>query len=369
VCAAEHARAGDLNSLHAKILRDPGNTELNLQFARMAESSGTLRWALAAYERVLLNDPKNSEARRGMQRVLRSLQPSFTLATLEVGAAFESNPRYYQGPRTSELLGIGSLSVRDERFLFDTRWRTMILGAGQIRQRNDDLNYGYAGIETGPVIDLWPNWVIVPAFGGGAAYFDNHFYYSEAAASGTLEGSVNGAPQAFRVRAAYRKYNDFFPSSEGPYVELRARLSNLGVLGAGSIAVVSPWLLWSNVKGTISNPLVTELQSGAYTEVGVKLEAFKSVASWLTLGGNISLARRMYRTDVVSGTDNHRTDVIWAPGLTAIFPNLIASQSDLRLDYKFVNSYSNDASKSFTDSVVSATAVTRFNPFAMAPVR
>lgn len=163
------AHAKDLNSLHAQIMRDPTNTELNLQYARLAEASGTLRWALAAYERILLNDPNNVEARQGMQRVLRSLQPSFTLATLEVGVAYESNPRYYVGPKVSEALGIGSLSIRDERYLFDTRWRTAFQTAGQVRQKNDDLNYGFVGIETGPMIALWNDVMFNPAIGGGAA--------------------------------------------------------------------------------------------------------------------------------------------------------------------------------------------------------
>jgi hypothetical protein len=67
----------------------------------------------------------------------------------------------------------------------------------------------------------------------------------------------------------------------------------------------------------------------------------------------------------VSGTNDGREDTIWAPGATLVFPNLIANQTDLRLDYKYVDTRSNDPTKSFTDHVASATVVTRFNPFAM----
>ncbi len=48
-----------------------------------------------------------------------------------------------------------------------------------------------------------------------------------------------------------------------------------------------------------------------------------------------------------------------------MFPNLLGNQSDLKLDYKYIDSHSNDQTKSFTDHIVSATVVTRFNPFAM----
>lgn len=363
--APAFARAKDLNSLHAQIMRDPKNTELNLQYARLAEASGTMRWALAAYERILQNDPTNAEARRGMQRVLRSLQPSFTLATLEFGAAYESNPRYYQGPKVSEALGIGSLSVRDERYLFDARWRTAFQAAGQVRSRNEDLSYGYVGLETGPLVALWNNVMFNPALGGGAAYFDNHFYYSEASASGTFETVMNGTPQTLRLRAAYRKYDDHFPSAEGWYADIRGRFSAPGILGDSSIVFLSPWVLWSNISGGVTNALVTELQPGAYLEFGNRIEVYKGLAPWLTVGASVGFARRNYRTDVVAGTSDRRADTLWSPGATLVFPNLLGNQSDLRLDYRYVDSRSNDPARSFTDHITSATVVTRFNPFAM----
>ena len=366
VGAAATAHGRDIDVLHAQILRNPANIELNLRFARLAEASGIPRWALAAYERVLAEDPLNPEARQGIQRILRGLQPSFTLVTAEFGVAYESNPRLYLPPKRGELLGIGSLALRDERFLADTRWRTTGLLAGQVHQKNDELNYGYAGFDTGPVIDLAQGWRVHPALGAAAAYFDHHFFYSEAAASVTFEGSLEGAFQALRVRAAYRKYDDFFPSDEGFYADIRGRFSALNVLGEGSIAFLSPWLLWSDISGSVINVLVTELQPGAYLEWGGRLEVYKSLAPWLTVGANVSAARRNYRNDVVPGTGDKREDTIFIPGATVIFPNLVAAQTDLRLDYKFIDDHSNDQSKSFTNHFVSATVVSRFDPFAPA---
>ena len=187
------------------------------------------------------------------------------------------------------------------------------------------------------------------------------------AASGTFEGNYNNSPQIVRLRTAYRKYDDSFPSTEGWYADLRGRFSAQNVLGDGSIAFVSPWVLWSDIRGGVNNvnALVTELQPGAYVEYGTRLEAYKSVTPWLTVGANVALARRNFRTDLVPGGTDHREDTIWSPGATLVFPNLIANQSDLRLDYKYVDTRSSDSSKSFTDHVASATVVTRFNPFVM----
>lgn len=364
--AVAPAHGKEIDVLHAHILRNPSNIELNLRFARLAEASGIPRWALAAYERVLAEDPQNTEARQGIQRILRGMQPSFTLVTAEFGAAYESNPRLYLPPKRGELLGIGSLSLRDERFLGDTRWRTTGLLAGQVHQKNGELNYGYAGFDTGPVIDLAQGWRVHPALGAAAAYFDHHFYYSEAAASATFEGSWDGAFQALRLRAAYRKYDDFFPSSEGFYADIRGRFSALNVLGDGSIAFLSPWVLWSDISGSVVNLLVTELQPGAYLEWGGRVELYKRLAPWLIAGGSVSVARRDYRTDVVPGTGDTREDTIFIPGAVLIFPNLVAAQTDLRLDYKFIDDHSNDPARSFTNHFVSATVVSRFDPFAPA---
>ena len=84
----------ELTRVYAQVLRDPTNSQLNLRYAALAEASGKLRWALAAYERVLVNDPGNVEAQAGLQRVRWRLQPNTTQFTAEVGAIGETNPRY-----------------------------------------------------------------------------------------------------------------------------------------------------------------------------------------------------------------------------------------------------------------------------------
>ena len=357
------AQARDLNTLYDRILREPANSELNLQFAKQAEAQGSLRWALAAYERVVLNDPNNFEAKVGLMRIRRILQPSFTLVTAEVGTAFESNPLYYLPNSRSELQAFGSLSLRDERNLGTQRWRTVGAIAGQVHQKNGQLDYGLIGGETGPVIDLMPGVSLVPAIGGSAAYFDDHFYYAEAAASATLESNFDGAYRALRVRGAYRAYDNFFPSQDGFYVEARGRFAEQGVLGPGSVGIFSPFVLWSDIKGQVVNALITEIQPGAYFEYGARFEAYKNVTDWMTLGGNFGVSKRDYRNDVVVSTGATREDVIFSPGATMLFPGLFGFNRDLRFDYKYLRDNSNDPTKSFQDHLVSAAFVARFDPF------
>src|SRR5437764_8706773 len=146
----------ELTRVYAQILLDPTNSQLNLRYAELAESSGKLRWALAAYERVLENDPGNVEALAGLQRARRRLLPNVTQFTAELGAIGESNPRYLPSGARAEAQGLASLSMRDDRTIADVRWRTTASAYGLLHSNEHDLNYGYVGAATGPVLDLAP---------------------------------------------------------------------------------------------------------------------------------------------------------------------------------------------------------------------
>jgi hypothetical protein len=358
------ASAETLESLHARILRQPNNTELNLRFAEIAERAGHLRWALSAYERVVINDPASMEGLRGLQRVRRALQPNFTLATLQFGAIYETHPRYYQQPQRPEFQGFGSIAVIDERKLGDQRWRTNTVAAVIAHAHEDDLNYGIAGFDTGPIIDVYPGWSVHTALGGNVAYFDKHFYFAEGAASAAVQTSFGPVLHSLLLRGAYRSYDDHFPSGEGFYAEARARWAIPDVAGPGSLLILSPWYLWSDISGSsqVVFPIVTDLQPGAYYEYGGRVELAKSLASWVAISAHVSAWHRVYRHDIVFETGELRRDRFLSPGASLIFPGLFAYQTDLRLDYRYLKDNSNDSTKDFDDHIMSVTVIKRFDP-------
>jgi hypothetical protein len=373
------AHANQLDSLYARILREPANTELNLRFARLAEEQGVLRWALMAYERVVLNDPNNWDAKLGLMRVRRALQPDYTLMTVELGTGYESNPLYYlpnnQAPFTapgdgkgkSAWLGQGLVALHDERKIGGQMWRTNAAIFGQVNSRYGDLNYAHAGGETGPVYDLLPGLSFAPALGGAVGYFHDRFYYGEGSASATFEGAADGIYRALRLRAAYRSYDDFFPSQEGWYYEIRGRVAIPKLFGDGTTFIVSPWVLWSDISGTVTNTLVTEIQPGAYTEWGGRVEFYKALTAWVTVGASFSASRRDYRNDVVVATGDNREDTLLIPGAMVLFPGFFWKEWDLRFDYRYLNNDSNDATKDFHDHIITAAVTKRFDPFRPAP--
>jgi hypothetical protein len=351
----------DLRIIYAQVIRNPTDTQLNLRYARLAEERGMLRWALAAYERMLVNDPDNDEVKRGLQRIRRKLQPSVTQWALEVGGIFESNPRYSPTNPNNELQVLGTLGMRDERNLGDWRWRTTGSVAGWWHQKESDLNYAYAGGVTGPVLDVASAYSLHLAAGGGASYFDNRFFYGEAVAQATLEGYLDGAYRAIQVRGAWRTYDNFFPLTEGFYADATGRFHFPEVIGEGSLLVLSPWARWSGISGIGISSVLTDVQPGAYVETGMRSELMKSITPWLVLGPTFSVYHRWYSHDVVPATvDTKRRDLFIVPGATALFPNLFAYQTGLRLDYKYIDDKSNDFTRGFTDHILSATIYARF---------
>jgi len=126
------AAADELARLNAQIMNDPANIELNLRYARAAEESGHPDRALAAYERVLVYDPGNVEAQSALNRVRARILPPVTELFTEFGFGWDSNPHQVPSGQKSDWNLFGRVSLRDERTLWDTRWRTTGLLVGNV---------------------------------------------------------------------------------------------------------------------------------------------------------------------------------------------------------------------------------------------
>jgi hypothetical protein len=345
---ATTAGADELKRLYAQILRDPTNSELNFRYAALAEERGEIRKALSAYERILVNDPENPEVRRALQRIRRALQPDTTQFFFEVGAAYESNPRRVSTGESSDVLALARLTMRDERKVGSgSRWRTIGQLSGDIYFDKGDLSYGYAGGYTGPLIDITPTMAMHAALGGGAAYFDHRLFYKEATANVTFESYLEGAFHTVRLRSGYRSYNDGFPSGDGFYADVTGRFSFPNILNSGTVMIVSPWYRWSGIGGIGFSTLLAseQVQPGKYNEYGGRLEFYRRVFEWLTVGAGISVSHRDYApsVDLAIPMTMNRRDLTVTPSATLIFHNFIGYQTDLRADYRFEHNDSNNA--------------------------
>ena len=114
----------ELRRVFEQILQDPGNPGLNFRYARLATDKGDIRKALAAYERILAQDPNNEEAKAAIRRIQRDPRVALSVeepvgvveawVTIEGTAAIEETggyelaarlaQRYYDEPRRSRAL-------------------------------------------------------------------------------------------------------------------------------------------------------------------------------------------------------------------------------------------------------------------------
>lgn len=361
---AVSANADELKRLYTQILRDPANSELNFRYARLAEERGELRKALAAYERVLVNDPNHPDVLRALQRIRRKLQPNTTQVLFEIGGGWESNPRRLASGKSGDGVALARFTVKDERGFGDaSRWRTIGQLLGDIYFDNSDLRYGYAGAYTGPVVDLTPNLAVHAALGGGAAYFDQRYFFSEATANLTFESYLEGAFHTVRVRGGYRDYDDFFPSDNGFFADVTGKFSFPNILGPNDIFIASPWYRWSDIGGTGFSLLTPteQVQPGRYTEFGGKLEYYRRVVEWMTVGGSIAVSKRDYSKtfDVLASATVSRRDVTIIPGATLIFHHVMGYQTDLRVDYRFERNDSNQVVRDYENHIATVMLVSR----------
>jgi hypothetical protein len=368
-CSVGAAATGDgagtaeLAKLSAEIAHHPQDTALNLRYAALAERLHYPRLALSAYERILSYDPQNADALAGINRVRRIIQPNTTQWLLGLGGTYESNPTYVpSGTATGEGEFFGGLQVRDERNLDGVRWRTDGSITGTAHGLDTYLDYAYAGATTGPLLDVLPGLTAAPAIGGGASYFDGNFFYGEGVAQTTFEAYPDGAYQSIRIRGALRDYNTFFvPDQLGGYVDVTGKFTFPSVVPYTSV-IFSPWLRWTSIEGMLGpvNP-VMGVQPGDYTEFGARVDVLHSIEDWVIFGANFSLYGRDYRDEFVGGsTTEKRSDFLFAPGASIIFPHLFQYQNTLRFDYTFLKDNSNDPIHTFSDNIVSVTALRSF---------
>lgn len=358
--AADDAPPASLTAAYERVLADPTDTVANMDYARLAEAAGQPRKALATYERVLLYDPENAEAMAAMVRIRRVLQPDKTLITFETGFGYESNPLQRHTDLESSLKAYANAVIDDERRFGDTRWRTLITGNVEYFSDVSDLDYGYVGAVTGPVLDVSTRLTVNPFAGGGVSMLDNSYYYSEAIAGMQFEGFLQGAYQLMRIRTGYRGFGDQSMSTDGFYADAIARWSLPAVATDDDVLVLTPHVRWSGIDGIDFGPDPDDIiKPGRYFAWGGRVDYYWKVEDWLTLGAGVDVTQTLY-SDLYTPDGGKRDDVLVEPIASAVFNRALGMQTDLAFDYRFQWNDSNDEDRDFENHILTARVVTRF---------
>ena len=92
-------QTADLQELFRQVIMNPTDQAANLRYAKAAEQRGELRKALSAYERMVLNNPNDKQARAEYERVKALLEPPQTRYQFGFGGLWESNVNLSDGDK------------------------------------------------------------------------------------------------------------------------------------------------------------------------------------------------------------------------------------------------------------------------------
>jgi hypothetical protein len=355
---ARAQETGDLDALGQRILDNPQDVDLNMSYAAAAEAAGKLRLALVAYERILINDPTNDAARQGYERVRRSIEPGYTVSRIEVGARYDTNAGdinedfFFDVPDSTTYFA--KLMVADERELGDRRWRSVLNLTLENNDEIDELNYGYLGAQTGPILYVAPHLAAIPSIGAGAATLGDEFYFGEIYASLTLEGRATGISYWTRLRAGYREYDEVEPfvfdrvNDNGPYVEWQAGLTKPQLLLERDRLTLQPFARWNSVDGDVFG-----FAPGSYTEYGIDANYNYQLTDHVQLSAGALVREREFE-----GFD--RTDTYISPQASLTLQRILPCDCDVRVQYRERDNDSSEFIYNYDAQQISLSLAARF---------
>lgn len=353
------ARPQDLQTLNDRVLENPQDTQRNLEYARAAEEAGQLRLALAAYERILINDPDNAEAERGYERLRRRLEPAYTFVRAEIGGQWDSNPLNKPSDEESAYSAFARATLIDERPIGPTRLRSIANFEGEVTPEIDELDYGFFGVQTGPIVSIAPHNAIIPSIGGGVATLGGSYYFDDINAAVTLEGRVGGLSYWTRLRGGWRNYSDESTAEEGSYAEVIGGVAAPRVGGDKGSLVALGWVRRSEIDGTAFNFAINEeITPGVYTEYGADVAYNYRASDHVSLSAGVEVRDRHFTESQINGEDRHDTHV--TPEATVSFQNLLPCECSLNVTYRYRHNSSNDATAEHEASQVSVSLFSRF---------
>ena len=364
--AAQAQEANDLDRLSQQILDNPQDVALNLRYAQAAEAAGKPRLALTAYERILINDPSNHEARQGYERVRRILEPGYTVARLETGVRWDSDPLnanqgiFFFGNAPEATTYYGKLTIANEHTFAGLRFRSTLNVEDDETPDISDISYQYIGAQTGPILFLGPHLAALPAIGVSAAWLGGEQYYNEVNLSFAMEGRAGGASYWWRLRGGYRDYqhdtSSFFgPVTEnGEYYDFTAGYVRPHTLADRGTLSVEPFARWSNIKGGVFDFFIfDELSPGKYSEYGADVNYNYQLGDHVRASVGALARERDFRS-------SSRQDTYLSPQASVTVQRALACNCDIRFQYRYRNNDTNDAFFDYRANQFSLSLTTRF---------
>ena len=361
--ASHGAEQSELRRIFEQILRDPTNPNLNFRYARLAIAKGEQRKALAAYERILAKDPDNTEARIGITRIKRLLEPQRTTGVVLFGVQYESNPSHFNfnSSANDDLVPFGRFQVTDERRIGRTRWRSEGDLFVNWHKEFRSLDFGNLGFRTGPILDVSKDWRVRPAIGGAFAWLDGERFFNEASLALEFESDTSGPLKSVTVRGAYDFLGREFSARDAYQISINPRLVFDKVGTKSGLLVLNPFYRFNGVNGSGS---IGTGPSGdpfplRFHEFGMRADYFVPLSRKVTVGVNFTVDHKRFTRLVTFGT-TQRVDTFLSPGVQLVLVAPVLRNSDVILSYQFERNLSNDRFERYDNHIVGVRLLWRF---------
>jgi hypothetical protein len=359
LCPSAAVAQADLSALYKQILQNPQDTELNLRYAKAAEEQGNPQRALAALERVVVNDPDNETAKSELARLRTLVAQPETRYLVSVGALYETNMPRHADFTTTDIDDFGlylkggvshQRTIGGRRYIFD----------GQIYTRwNDDFDAGqldFIGGQAAPIFYAFGGWQVTPGLGLAYARLDRDPFFGSIYLFANFDNTNESIWRQVRVRAGIDDYDNFYAGRDAAVFAGDTTFVWTSVMRGGDLVLVRPEFTYNGARADPSKFYDLTLRTIYAVPIpGIEIPNVKS----LTGVAYLTLQRRSYEAQTAAILIDRR-DYKYNPGLQVIFNDVYRPGFSITAGWGYENNHSNLGFGEYHTHTVSVSGTWRF---------
>ena len=224
---------------------------------------------------------------------------------------------------------------------------------GNLHAGSRDLDFGYIGANTGPLINLPNNLRLRPAIGAAFSWLDRRVLFTELSVLFNLEAQNSGAFQRLDVRLSYDFIGPTFATSrDGFVIDVAPRFVFPNLARQGDAVTVRPRYFFNGATGREANDSLVQgdIFPERYHQAGIEASYFAPVFNGrLFAGPTIETNVRFYRSNKPA-SNSRRRDFYIRPGAQLVVPNAFRKGHTLVFRYQFEKNISNDGAAELPQS-------------------
>jgi hypothetical protein len=314
-------QSSELQDLFRQVLANPSDAAANTRYAQAAERQGELRKALAAYERIILADPSNTQARAEYERVKALLEPASTHYQIGFGLVYESNVKLAPHGGRADFAGQVSFRMDDDRHIGTTAWRSSVQLYDDAHLRTRGADFMYGGVSTGPVYTMVNGWRIHPTLNAEIGAADYNFLFYSVGLGADIETRGFGWWRGMSFGASYADFTHshdtgIFQTDNGRDAVVLSAKAKFGwdnLFTGQDFLMITPGVVYNIAQAGDDR----FWQVGVAAAYALRLASFEGGVGNIYLSPEVAVQYRRYASPE-PGHSNDRRDVRVVPGLKLI---------------------------------------------------